>query len=457
MKRSRFAFITSGVGVILLIMLASCLPKFDPPVATSGDADFSRVVIIGGTWLSGYSDGALWADGQQFSVGNLLAGQFVQAEPSLAFSQPLLNDPTGLGLSTKEPAFQGRGLLGDKTDCEGTVSLSVLRESFDAAVAGSMLDPIGGSLPYNMAVPYASTADLMDPDFGSSVADGNHNPFYHRFASNPGASTVISDAQSLDASFFVYWPGFEDIFNHAIYGGTRNSIPDIVTFRDNADTIIARLSANGALGVLATIPDFEHMPFFTTVPTYSVEITTEGLKDTLNDRFAAVDTIQWELGLNGFYIEDSTLDVPASLQFRQLLEDEYMLLNVPLDSVKCAAVGVATIPMPDRYYLNVYQIETLRMATESYNAAIKELGVKYSIPVADVNLLLDEVHAGLRIDGADFTTEFASGNFYSVEGQNPTPKGAALVANEFITVINEFYSANVPSLEVSRYNGVLFP
>ena len=36
------------------------------------------------------------------------------------------------------------------------------------------------------------------------------------------------------------------------------------------------------------------------------------------------------------------------------------------------------------------------------------------------------------------TTTFASGNLFSLDGVHPTPRGYAVVANEFIRVINAY-------------------
>ena len=61
---------------------------------TSGTADFSKFVSVGNSLTAGYSDGALFIDGQTNSFSNILAQQFALAGGG-NFTQPLMNDNLG--------------------------------------------------------------------------------------------------------------------------------------------------------------------------------------------------------------------------------------------------------------------------------------------------------------------------------------------------------------------------
>ena len=60
-------------------------------------------------------------------------------------------------------------------------------------------------------------------------------------------------------------------------------------------------------------------------------------------------------------------------------------------------------------------------------------------------------------DAVTNSTAFATGNLFSLDGVHPTPRGYALVANEWIRVINAAYGATIPTVAINNYRGVLFP
>jgi hypothetical protein len=54
-----------------------------------------------------------------------------------------------------------------------------------------------------------------------------------------------------------------------------------------------------------------------------------------------------------------------------------------------------------------------------------------------------------------FTTEFVFGGLFSLDGVHPSSQGYAIVANEFIEVINEKFSAEIPLVNVASVPGSL--
>src|SRR5688572_14620135 len=116
----------------------SCNPKLDIPEPSAGNADFTKFIAIGDNYLSGYQDGALYKKGQEKSIPALLAEQFalVGCGP---FSQPMMPDEKGLGLSLKpwESVFVQKSKLGYKIDCEGVSSLSPLKDSISVSSANT--------------------------------------------------------------------------------------------------------------------------------------------------------------------------------------------------------------------------------------------------------------------------------------------------------------------------------
>ncbi|MEM7037397.1 MAG: hypothetical protein AAF570_10490, partial [Bacteroidota bacterium] len=106
-------------SIFLLAALCwACVPKSDVPTPSAGNADFSRVVTLGGHVMAGYQDGALYREGQQNSLGALLAQQLSEAQ-NFDFAQPEMPDGEGLGLNFKfwDTPFQTRSQMGDRVDC----------------------------------------------------------------------------------------------------------------------------------------------------------------------------------------------------------------------------------------------------------------------------------------------------------------------------------------------------
>jgi lysophospholipase L1-like esterase len=96
--------------------------------------------------------------------------------------------------------------------------------------------------------------------------------------------------------------------------------------------------------------------------------------------------------------------------------------------------------------------------TTQLNAIIAKAALRFKVPVVDANTYFAGVAArGIASNGVNNTTTFATGNFFGLDGVHPTPRGYALIANEWIRVINSYYGSTVPSLDANSYRGVLLP
>jgi hypothetical protein len=60
---------------------------------------------------------------------------------------------------------------------------------------------------------------------------------------------------------------------------------------------------------------------------------------------------------------------------------------------------------------------------------------------------------GMLIAGQEFTAEFITGGFFSYDGVHPSSRGYAIVANEFLKVINQKWNANIPYVDVMSVPG----
>src|SRR5262249_49848030 len=185
--------------------------------------------------------------GQELSIPALLARQFSLVGGS-NFSQPLMQDDYGLGLNPKpwEGMYLTKKVLGYRTDCEGETGLFPLSSSIASASALGYLSTVTGTIN-NLSSPFLKIEDMFSPQAGTSSG----NIFYHRFARNPGVSTVLSEVDSSHATFFTVWVGMEDIYDYARNGGYNKTILPPAQFETYLDSLLGTLTANGAKGVIA--------------------------------------------------------------------------------------------------------------------------------------------------------------------------------------------------------------
>lgn len=437
------------------IIIEGCTPKLDIPEPDSGSADFSKMLAIGGNYMAGYQNGALFQKGQHLSIPSLLAIQFKLVGGG-SFSQALMPDNNGLGLNSKpwESWFVTPSRLGYKTDCKGVSSLSPLKDSIAESGAGAYLSGVSGNSIQNLSVPYAALSDYFNPAFGISFSPQNRNPYYNRIASNPGTSTIYADAKAQQATFFSAWLGMEDIYNYASTGGTSGTIPSSAAFSNYLDTILGGLTSNGAKGIIATIPDFRVFPYYTLVAWDNADLR-QTQADSLNDIYepSGITHIHFEEGRNGFVITDSAY----YLYVRQLHSGEYITLSVPLDSMKCEKYGLVFTTIHDRYVLDSSEVAIIDQAVQSYNSVITQKAAQYNLALADMYSYFNSVKSGIKWNGADFNATFVSGGFFSLDGYHPNQKGYALIANEFIKAINTRYNAVIPTINCIECDGIIFP
>lgn len=394
--------------------------------------------------MAGVQDGALYKDGQQYSIPYLMAKYMHLAGGSASFAQPFMPDNSGLGINAKpwESDYQHASNLRYKVDCQGVNALKPVKELFSTASAGIYLQHLSESFQ-NLSVPFAKISDYTNTSIGIS---GNENPYYARFASNPGTSTMLSDTKAQQPTFFALWPGMEDIYDYARNGGYNQSILSAASFSIYLDSILSQFNTKG---IIANIPDLTSFPFYTLVTWNALELT-QSKADSLNQLTGYL--FNFVEGKNGFVIADPN----SSFGYRKMLNGEYILLTVPLDSVKCDFLGVFT-EMPDRYVLDSTEALFINNSIAQYNTIIAAKAQQYNLALTDMNAYFKSVSAGIKWNGVDFNAVFVSGGFFSLDGYHPNQKGYALIANEFIRAINSKYSSTIPRVNCPECSGIKFP
>jgi len=441
----------TSIALVLFTALVSCKPKIEATEASMGDIDGSRYIAIGTNNTSGFSNDGLTFSGQDNCYAAIIAKQF-SAVSTIDFKQPFVSAGSiGFNIEGKSPLK-----LGNKTDCKGVTSLSPVR----IAGAGDMtqlMNQYAGYGPFNnMGVPGMSALSINVSGYGNPAnGAGNFNPYFARFTSNEANASVLSDAVASSPTFFTLMLGDDDILSFAKSGGTNGAIPAAngaagVGFSGSLEEVIISLTANGAKGAIANIPDVKEYPYFTTIPYNGLTVDAANAV-TLNQIFNPVG-ISFVVGVNAFVMEDPT----APFGVRQMVEGELVLLSAPLDSVKCNGTG-SVFPFRNEFVLDLDEVAEINTKISEYNSVITSLSQTYGLALVDAKTLVHRLKSGIVYNGVAMSSAFVTGGAYSLDGIQLDPNGQALLANSFIEAINLRFNAAIPYANPIKYSGNIFP
>ena len=280
------------------------------PALTAGSADFSNYVSLGNSLTAGFTDGALFQASQNLSLPNLLSQKFSLVGGG-SFVQPLTNDNLGglalAGTRIQEPRLVFGGA--------GPVSLESVIGDVTVTTDIALNNPTG---PFNnLGVPGAKSFHLLASGYGNigKMQLGLANPYFVRMTGSTPDISVLDMAVSQAPSFFSLWIGNNDVLGYATSGGDGSDPITPVSgapgegFDGTYGALIATLTAGGAQGVVANIPNVTDVPHFTTVPHNPLDPTNPDFGDqvaTLNGIFSQLNQVYAFLGVPERSIEFST-------------------------------------------------------------------------------------------------------------------------------------------------------
>ncbi|MEI7500442.1 MAG: hypothetical protein WCK84_08315 [Bacteroidota bacterium] len=445
--------------ILSLALFTACERKIDEPAVTNGSANFAKIVSIGNSMMAGIEDAALYNTGQKNSIANLVAGQ-LQLAGGGNFVQPLIKSEYGLEF----PGSRPRMVLGYSVDCLGATSLAPV----PYIGARDPLTPVGYQV-HNLAIPGAKSFHMLAPGYGNGAflaPPVRANPYYFRFCSEPAnpAFMVVNEFAKLTPTFFISWLGDNDVLSYALTGGVGDTITSPGLFQKAMGGVLLAMTAGGAKGVIANVPDITTIPYFTTVPYNGLVLPRQSLVDSVNNTMKHIYKLPfiYQLGPNPFLIADPTSSHPM-FKVRQMKPGELVLLSVPQDSLKCFGMGIISrinfMPwgIPSQYVLTEDEINNIKAATTYYNQIIQGLATTFKIGVVDMNAKFTELQKGIVWDGIKMNSKFVTGGAFSLDGVHLNPRGCAVAANYFIDAINTQYGSTVPHVNITNYPGVIFP
>jgi hypothetical protein len=108
-------------------------------------------------------------------------------------------------------------------------------------------------------------------------------------------------------------------------------------------------------------------------------------------------------------------------------------------------------PWPGVYTLDATEQAACATAIAAFNASIKTKAEAKGFAVVDINGIFKTItQSGYYVPGiGTFYPYFITGGLFSYDGVHPSSRGAAIVANEFIKVINTKYGATITPVSVA--------
>jgi lysophospholipase L1-like esterase len=445
-KTARPALALLGLG---LAGLAGCQPNIDAtsPSPSANGLDFTSYVAVGNSLTAGYSDGGLYNDVQATSYPALLAQQFATTGKGPAsFVQPAFSaakrDGSGYiklqvvngALAPVQPSL-ANNFLGEQVAYTG-----------NTLPGGNQLEAYSGNQPDNLGVPGISVLSSVSALTGGLAPYGAINPFYERLLTTAEKTTkdYVTYIGQKTPTFFTCWMGNNDVLAYASAGGVVaatnpfGGLTDTTRFGTGYRAILQTISKNGTVkGAVANIPNVTNLPYFNTVTVTAVAAA-----------FKAANAAS-----PGVFIQTSSTTTPVRLATTG------DLLTLTAQAVVATGAGsTPTNPLPNQYVLDATELASVQARTTQLNAIIAKTAQRFKVPVADMNTFFTSIAArGVYTNGVNNTVDFVRGNLFSLDGVHPTPRGYALIANEWIRVINANYGSTIPNVDPNTYRGVLLP
>jgi hypothetical protein len=426
-----------------LLLLSACKPEINTPKPSKGSADFSRYISIGNSLTAGYADGGLYRAGQLVSYPSIIAKQ-MESVGGGSFTQPLFSTDQANGSGY----LSLTGFNADGTPITTPVTSNL-------AIRGILPVPGFGNVTLytkysgdinNFGVPGIKLLHILYAPYG------NLNGYYERLlpGSAPTNSTTYLDfVTAKPYTFFSNWLGNNDALGYATSGGAGDVLTDKNTFAQLYSALISKMTASGQKGVVGTIPDVTSVPYFNTITVGAVL----GAVQKANPQVQA-------LFINALVSGSTYAPRPATAKDLIVLTFPTSKIGQPVTTpYGTLPYGLTPYtPIDNQYVLDANEVALTESYVQSYNETIKSIAAAKGLAVFDSYTFLNNIKQnGLIENGVSLSSNYISGGIFSLDGVHLTPRGYAIVANEFIKAINAKYGSSISLANISDYNGVKFP
>src|SRR6202046_1960343 len=229
------------------------------------------------------------------------------------------------------------------------------------------------------------------------------------------SKTQVEWAQTLQPTTIFLWIGSNDILGAASVADPSAATP-LSSFASNYNKLLDQLSQTGATLVVANIPDVTVVPFFTPAATIAEEA---------GHPLFVIGPILG-IGPGDYVLPDGVAMIPGIL------------------------TGSIKGPLPSSDVLRAPQVLETRAIIDAYNLIIAIEAFEHGAVLVDIHTLADKIRSqGIEADGHHLTNAFLGGAF-SLDGVHPTNTGYAVIANQFITTLNQQRGTNIPLVNINQ-------
>lgn len=423
MKRN----ILNSVFVALVLFVASCKPEIETSAGTTaGQANFAKYIAVGNSLTAGFADGGLYLAGQKVAYPNLIAAQMASVGGG-SFTSPFFTDAQA----------NGSGYLSLSALVNGTPTLSNVTTNL-AYRDATHLAKYTGEIQ-NLGIPGMRVDLAFAPSF-SAV-----NMYMERLLTDAqvGTTTYSQFIAGRNHTFFSLWLGNNDALGWATNGGVTsdptNALTDKSSFSMLYSNLLNTLTAGGQKGVVGTIPDVTAVPYFNTVTVSALLAAAKAINPAAQAIF-----IQTGAGATRAATSEDLIRLPFQ--------------NADLFGKGAIPYGLdPRNPIANNWVLDKDEVIRVKDYVNSYNSTIKSLANSKGLAVADTYAYLNNVKSGIAVQGVNINSSFITGGAFSLDGVHLTPRGNAVIANVFIESINSRYGSAIPTIDITKYNGVKFP
>lgn len=447
MKKLIFLLIITGLFVFLACEVDT--PQQPQYNILQNQLVLRKMVAVGNSLTMGIQSGGIIKDFQLHSYPYFIAQQMGKASE---FQQPIVEAP-GLGQGGLGPMKFENGTLvsGDPSPADPTT------------IASNLLLP----RPYdNLGVSGADLKDVLNTKSGGLFDLVLRNP-------NLGNLTQIEEALLLNPSLLLLWIGPNDVLGAALSGTAvvGTTITPESEFESMYNELLQKIRTNSPQTqiVIANIPNVSDIPYVNFLDIIFRPAEWLGITDPVPVMFdETLQPIDFDPTPGTKYIPILTeeknvahLLLPALSAYLQGvgMPDSAAMVQMGVPSItasffvtklKAAGLNPSGVAFDGTQTLTEDESTTIANTVVGFNSFIGGLG----LPMVDANKMLSDLNNG-NIAGVSgkFVLLAPTNTAFSLDGVHPNNGGYALVANEFLRVINQTFQLSIPLLNADNYLG----
>jgi GDSL-like Lipase/Acylhydrolase len=370
---------------------AACAQEVRPNLSRPHKADLSQMVVVGDSLSAGFQNDSLLDTQQPHGWASVLA-----AQAKVPLVLPLIAPP-GIPNVLELISAGPPPIVEPAPGPPSTGRDDPFVQATDLAVPGAELQD---ALTTKPSLPIDDFTDLVLglPGLYEGIS-----------------LSQVEWAQALKPTTVFAWIGNNDILGAASEANPSGAT-SISSFSSNYNKLLNQLAATGATLVVANIPDVTVVPYFT-----------------------PASTIEQEAGLPLFIIGPILGIGPG---------DYVLPAGVALIPGILADPSLGPLPSSD--VLRAGQVLEVRALIDAYNLIITVGAIEHGAVLVDIHSLADQIRSqGVEANGRHLTNAFLGGLF-SLDGIHPTNTGYAVIANLFITTLNQSRGTSIPLVNINQ-------